>query len=201
MMTKKILLYCNNTKNSQVTLGMYNEVFDSGCLKETRLTLLSSFFSGASSENDLDSDLEDRILSAVEYGTNQPTDGLKRSQKQQRPKESAEQQSTLASRSTIPPIDMTRTGTDRITQNNSSSGEDSSDDDDNSSHNGSNTPPVIHHIDLTLTDNQLPYDDSTDEEEKELNFELQQLIDNQVRNCSTFVCMYQPPLSPITQYI
>jgi hypothetical protein len=79
---------------------------------------------------------------------------------------------------------MTRPGTDRSIQNNSHSGEDSSDDDNCSPIASPNSPPVIHHIDLAMTDKQLPYDDSTDEEEKELNFELQQLIDNQVRKCS-----------------
>ncbi|SAL99346.1 hypothetical protein [Absidia glauca] len=148
------------------------------------------------------SDLEDRIMSAVEYGTNQLTDGSKRSKQQQRPKESTEQESKSTLRSTIPPIDMTQPGTDRTTQNNSRSGEDSSDDDSDSSHNCSsiaspNSPPVIHHIDLAMTDKQLPYDDSTDEEEKELNFELQQLIDNQIHNRNQKKQKFKPSRKPI----
>ncbi|KAI8332259.1 hypothetical protein BC941DRAFT_455720 [Chlamydoabsidia padenii] len=134
-----------------------------------------------SSDNDLDSDLEDRIMSAVEYGINQdtPRPQQQEQQQQQQSKETVEQHTKT--RSTIPPIDMTQPGTD------SSSGEDSSDDNDTHRHTNKpqSVPPIIHHIDLNLTNKQLPYDESTDEEEKELNYELQQLIDNQVIICNT----------------
>ncbi|ORZ13203.1 hypothetical protein BCR42DRAFT_493273 [Absidia repens] len=154
-----------------------------------------------SSNDDLDSDLEDKIMSAVQYETDAAQPWPTKAQQQQEQDEKTQQEAIpkngqLATRSIIPPIDMTKPASDTARPD-SSSDDDSSissyNGDDHSIENddslGNNNiesnliaPPIIRHIDLNITDKQLQQDDSTDDEEKALNHELQELIDQQIRN-------------------
>ncbi|CAO3583760.1 unnamed protein product [Absidia cylindrospora] len=154
-----------------------------------------------SSNDDLDSDLEDKIMSAVQYETNaaQPWPTTAQQQQQQHGKTqqgSISKNGQLAPQSPIPSVDMTKPASDTARPDfssgddssiSSSSGDDNSIENDDSPGNNNiesnlSAPPIIRHIDLNITDKQLQQDDSTDDEEKVLNHELQELIDQQIRN-------------------
>lgn len=144
------------------------------------------------SDDDLDSDLEDKIMSAVQYETDTTRKWSTSSQHGQNQQGTNSTRDQLATRSTIP-FAMTQPASDE-SQPDYSSNDDSSvssfngddnniENDDPLDTNGESNlgaPPVIRHIDLNITDKQLQQDDTTDDEEEALNHELQELIDQQV---------------------